>query len=461
MNVISTFQAAGDGPFAVDEGVEAPAYSDEDLALRVAGERAGDARYVAAWGRWYRLVGHKWAADVKLATLYAVRETCRQAACGSSNPKEALALASYRTVSAVERLARCDPRLAATVDQWDADPLLLNTPGGVVDLNQWTERPAVPEDYFTKSTAVAPAASGVKPERWRSFLDEVTGGDAMLARHLQKIAGYCLSGDTSHHAIFFAYGTGANGKSVFVNTLMGVLGDYATSTPMETLMASKEDRHPTELADLRGARLVTSVETEEGRRWAESRVKQLTGGDAIKARFMRQDFFEFRPQFKLLVAGNHKPALRGVDEAIRRRFQLLPFTVTIPPQERDPDLAEKLRSEWPAILRWMIEGYDAFREEGLAPPPAVAAATAEYLEAEDAFGQWVEDCCERHGDAFEPTGTLYASWKSWATRHGEYVGPTKRFVQTLTSHGFEYRRTNAARGFRGLRVRALSVSDAE
>ena len=183
----------------------------------------------------------------------------------------------------------------------------------------------------------------------------MTDGDHELVAFLQRVAGYALTGSTSAHALFFLYGTGANGKSVFVNTVAGILGDYHRTAPIETFTASSHERHPTDLAGLRGARLVTAVETEEGRRWAESRIKALTGGDKIAARFMRQDFFEFTPQFKLLIAGNHKPGLRSVDEAIRRRFNLIPFAVTIPDEERDENLTDNLKAEWPGILAWMIE----------------------------------------------------------------------------------------------------------
>ena len=169
---------------------------------------------------------------------------------------------------------------------------------------------------------------------WQAFLNRVTEGSTEVQDYLQRLLGYVLTGSTQEHVLAFLHGTGANGKSVVLNTVSGILADFATSAPMETFNATQWDRHPTELAGLRGARLVTAVETDEGRRWAEAKLKALTGGDPIKVRFMRQDFFEFRPKFKLLVAGNHKPALRSVDEAIRRRLHLIPFTVTIPSAER-------------------------------------------------------------------------------------------------------------------------------
>jgi putative DNA primase/helicase len=178
----------------------------------------------------------------------------------------------------------------------------------------------------------------------------------------------------------------------------------------------------TDLAGLRGARLLTAVETEEGRRWAESRIKSLTGGEKIAARFMRQDFFEYAPQFKPIIAGNHKPGLRSVDEAIRRRFNPIPFTVTIPPEERDETLPEKLKSELPGILAWMITGCTDWLERGLAPPQIVTEATAEYLKAEDVIGAWIEECAERKPGWEETAGHLFTSWKQWAEQAGEQPG---------------------------------------
>jgi putative DNA primase/helicase len=246
--------------------------------------------------------------------------------------------------------------------------------------------------------------------------------------------------------------TGANGKSVLLSTVSGILGDYHRSAPIETFTATSVDRHPTDLAGLRGARLVTATETEEGRRWAESRIKQLTGGDVVSARFMRQDFFEYKPAFKLIIGGNHKPSLRSVDEAIRRRFHLIPFAVTIPPEERDPDLTEKLKAEWPGILQWIVDGCLDWQAEGLRQPQAVADATAAYMEAEDAIAAWIDDKCERDTAAWESSTVLFASWSAWAERAGENAGTMRRFSQTLESRGFVLQRKMHGRGFLGIRV---------
>jgi putative DNA primase/helicase len=191
-------------------------------------------------------------------------------------------------------------------------------------------RPARPDDYCTKITAVGP---GGECPTWRKFIGRVSGDNEELVAFAQRVGGYALTGITNEHALFMLYGTGANGKSVFQGTIASVLGNYHTTAAIETFTATKSERHPTDLAYLRGAQLVTATETEEGRGWAEAKIKLLTGGDKISARFMRQDFFEFTPRFKLIIAGNHMPSLHSVDEAIRRRFHLIPFSVTIPSAE--------------------------------------------------------------------------------------------------------------------------------
>jgi putative DNA primase/helicase len=197
---------------------------------------------------------------------------------------------------------------------------------------------------------------------------------------------------------------------------------------------------------------VSAVETEEGRRWAEARIKALTGGDRIKARHMRQDFFEYVPQFTLIIQGNHKPGLRSVDEAIRRRFHLIPFTITIPKAERDPQLSEKLKAEWSGILQWCLTGCLDWQHQGLDPPECVKAATSAYLEGQDALAAWLEECCTRDYKSFETTNALFASWTQWANNAGEYVGSRRSFAERLENRGIHPHRITAARGFTGLRL---------
>lgn len=374
------------------EGIDGPTeYADDALALRFTELHGSNLRYTALWGRWSFWDGTCWRPDETLDVFNLARAVCRAAAAGVENRKMAPRIASAQTVAAVERLARADRQHASTVDQWDSDPWLLNTPSGVVDLHTGKLRHAAREDYMTKITAASP---GGDCPLWKSFLSRITAGDEELQRFLQRMCGYALTGETREEALFFLYGTGANGKSKFLNAVAGLMGDYAKPAPIETLLDSKNERHPTELAGLQGARLVTAIETEDGRRWAESKIKALTGGDRISARFMRQDFFDYVPQFKLVVAGNHKPGLRSVDDAVRRRFNLVPFTVTIPAPERDLELGEKLREEWGGILQWMIDGCLAWQCDGLCAPKVVSDATANYLASEDVLARWIEDRCD-------------------------------------------------------------------
>jgi putative DNA primase/helicase len=415
-----------------------PEFSDESLALRFSTQHQHRLRYVADWGRWLIYDGKVWTADATMLVFDYARAICRTASAECNDPSLAGVIASARTVAAVERLAKADRRHAATTDQWDVDHWLLNTPGGVVDLRTSITRAHQPADHMTRITAVAP---GGECPAWQRFLARITGEDGTLQDFLMRAAGYCLTGSTREHALFFGFGTGANGKGTFLNTLAAILGGYAAVAPMETFTASYSDRHPTELAALRGARLVTAQETEEGRHWAESRLKSLTGGDPVSARFMRQDFFTFMPQFKLFAVGNHKPGLRGVDEAIRRRLHLIPFAVSIPAAERDPELSEKLKAEWPGILTWAIEGCRHWQKMRLAPPAVVTEATDEYLDAEDALATWIADQTKRIGYGGTETGILFADWRKWAVAVAEDPGSQKRFSQALEAKGFKRSRT--------------------
>jgi putative DNA primase/helicase len=439
---------------ALDVEARPPNFSDESLALRFAELHVADLRYVAQFGQWLEWNGARWSFDNTLHAFDLARMICREAAKSCNKKSAAMSLASAKTVAAVERLAKADRRLAATAAQWDIDPWLLNTPAGVIDLHTGKVHPHRSDRYLTKITAVPPG--GACPI-FHTFLDRITAGDAELANYLQRLFGYALTGITREHALAFLYGTGANGKSVLLSSIAGILGDYHTTAPIETFTASHAERHPTDLAGLMGARLVTASETEEGRSWAETKIKTLTGGDRVKARFMRQDFFEFVPQFKLVIAGNHKPGLRSVDEAIRRRFHLVPFTMTIPPEERDPELAERLKAEWPGILSWMIRGCLDWQHDGLSPPDTVKAATAEYLNAEDSVAAWIEDCCERT-PSFEATVDLYASFTAWCERSGESSGSRKNFREKLKLQKCEEKNIEFARGFMGLRINRSTPS---
>lgn len=437
-----------------DEIIRPPEFSDEALALLFAECYADGLRYVYALGKWFVWDSARWHFDETLVARDRVRKTCRAVAarCGEKQDRIAKAIASAKTVAGVERLAQSDRRLAAVVDQFDRDIFLFNTPGGVVDLRTGLVTAHNPSLYLTKIAGVAPDFEMPTPV-WQAFLHRIMAGHDDVIAYLQRVCGYALTGSTQEHALWFFFGAGANGKSTFLNAITAAAGDYHRTAPIETFTSSSHDRHPTDLAGLRGARLVTSVETEEGRRWAESRLKSLTGGDKIAARFMRQDFFEFTPQFKLMIAGNHKPGLRSVDEAMRRRVNLVPFEVTIPPAERDETLSEKLKGELPGILAWMIKGCADWMAHGLSAPKIVTDATAAYLESEDAIAAWLDDMASRASGSFTKVADLFASWSAWAEKAGEYVGSAKRFSQALEARGFTpHRHAQLGRGFLGIRL---------
>jgi putative DNA primase/helicase len=320
------------------------------------------------------------------------------------------------------------------------------------DLRTGTGRPPNPLDYITKKTACAAAPAGTPHPLWGAFLERITAGDSELQKFLQRYIGYCCTGFTHEHIFVFAYGSGANGKGTFINTVVRVFGDYATVADMNTFLVTRNERHPTDLAKLCGARLVVAQETQKGRTWDETKIKALTGGDKITARFMRGDFFDFTPRFKLFIVGNHKPRLSTVDEAIRRRMLIVPFTVEIPPQERDPSLPEKLKPEWPAILRWCIDGCLEWQRLGPAPPPIVRHVTDEYFEDQDIIGEWLEDCVNLKAgpQAFTLSLVLFTSWKAWCEGKNTKPGSEKAFVEALKDRGFKKVRKAHGRGFEGI-----------
>lgn len=416
--------------------VSADNLTEDDVARLFADTYAGKLRFCHSTGAWFDWVDTHWRRNETGLAAHYVRLIARDLSVGHTGKTKA-AVRKRSFSSGVETFARNDPTFAVTITAWDSDPFLLGTPGGTVDLRTGKMRRADPADGVTKLTAVAPSVQADCP-LWLKFLDESTGGDTELVRFLRQWCGYCLTGDTREHALVFVHGDGGNGKSVFLNTVAYILSDYATTASMDTFVASRNDRHPTDLAMLRGARLVTASETEEGRAWAESRIKQMTGGDPITARFMRQDFFTFQPQFKLFIVGNHQPALHSVDTAARRRFNIVPFTRK--PARPDRELEAKLRGEAPAILRWMIAGCMDWQTSGLVRPASIVEATETYFAEQDVFGQWLKDCCRVEPDnrsISDFVADLFKSWTEYAEASGERAGSKKAFVQSLTKGGFQ------------------------
>ena len=407
-------------------------------------------------GKWFRWTGSHWAIEEKKLAFHYARELVRR--LSRDEPERVRSVTSRASFAAsVERYTQADPIFAVTPADWDRDPWLLGTPGGTIDLRTGDLRPANPEDRITKITATAPTPTANCP-RWRQFLEEITGEDHELIRLLQQYAGYSLTGSTREHALIFIHGGGGEGKTTYVNAISGAMGDYAKAAPMETFTAFKHDRHPTEIARLHGARLVHTSETESGRSWAESRIKHLTGGDPVTAHFMRKDDFTFTPTFKLIVVGNHRPALKSIDDAMRRRLSMIPFTHK--PPNPDPDLDAKLRHEWPGILRWMIEGSLDWQRDGLVRPAVVTQSTEAYFKDQDVLSQWIEDECDfelGNFHKFEMANKLYASWHKYAVAAGADPGSSANFSDALQSKGVEKRRTKSGQTYRGIRLRCANL----
>jgi len=395
---------------------------------------------------WFVWDGCRWLLDKTALVFENVRQLVRELTKEKSDRSK---LTSNRTsfATGVEKFATSDRAFAVIASEWDPDLFLIGTPEGTVNLRDGALQPPSSQSRITKLTAVSPADIADCPI-WLNFLDEATGSDEQLIRLLQQLCGYALTGSVVEHVMAFVYGGGGNGKSVFINTVSGILGEYASTAAMTTFTASRSDAHPTELARLKGARLVTASETEKGHAWAEAKIKALTGGDRIAARFMRQDFFEFVPQFKLIIVGNHKPTLANVDDAVRRRINIIPFIRK--PASPDRQLEQKLKAEWPMILRWMINGCLDWQKNGLVRPDSVIATTQAYFEDQDLLGQWLNENCDREPDnshKWDTVAALFASWSAYATAAGETPGSKKAFNEAMQSRGFY-----PARGSKGVRL---------
>jgi P4 family phage/plasmid primase-like protien len=427
--------------------------SEDDLSCDFTAAYQNRLRYVDKWGAWRAFDGRRWIEAATPAVWNLIKPIARD--CAARMAGESIntrkKLLSRATIAAVEALSRGN--LLATPDVWDADKWLLNTPAGIVDLRTGELHLAAPEAYCTKITAVAP---GGDCPRWRQFLAEVTGGDVELQRYLQRLVGYGLTGLTTEEILVFLYGTGGNGKGVFIKTIMDMLGDYAQAAPMDTFTATVSEQHPTDMARLQGARFVSAQETDKGRAWAEARIKALTGGDRITARFMRQDFFEYDPQFLLVIAGNHKPRLHNVDEAIRRRLHMVPFTVSIPAEKRDLRLKEVLRGEWAGILQWAIVGCQEWQRIGLAPPAVVLNTTAEYLREQDHLAAWIEERCVVAASGWASVAELYDDYQTHTAKGGERPETKREFSDRLDAQGIARKTVGNVRGFAGIGLKTAN-----
>ena len=390
-----------------------PEFSEDALALDYVA-RAANFRWSPGLG-WMIDDGVTWSRDVNLQRYDLARRICRAAANQCDDDGEAKRITSARTVNATLALAQADPALVVPTSLWDADPMLLNTPGGVIDLRTGKRRERGIE-FITQATRVAPDYTASCPS-FHGFMSGVFLGDRDLIECMQRSMGYWVTGDRSEQVIHFLYGLGANGKSVLTEFMQWLAGSYSVKLQASALMQARGERHPTELAQLRGKRLAVSSELDENSFFNESLIKELTGDDTLSARFMRGDFFEFTMTQKHVIVGNFKPRLRGGDPAIARRMLLVPFNASFKGKDRDPRMLEKLKAEAPAILAWIIEGAMKWHVDGLAVPASVRDASSEYMADHDDLQQWVDACCERKGES--AANDLYRSFSNWKKDRGE------------------------------------------
>jgi putative DNA primase/helicase len=336
---------------------------------------------------------------------------------------------------ATAKLARSEPGIAIDHHRLDANPFLLNVANGTIDLLTGKLRPHLRADLITRIVPVSYNPQAACP-RWESFLREILP-DAETVAYVKRAVGYSLSGDVSEHCVFLLIGVGANGKSTLLGILQELLGPYGAEAPADLLLARRGEAHPTEVTVLHGRRFVVAQETDENRRWAEATVKQLTGGDRLMARRMREDFWEFLPTHKLWMATNHRPSVRGTDEGIWRRLKIIPFERVIPPEQRDHHLGEALRAELPGILRWAVEGHLEWRRDGLGEPGAVQDAVAEYRDAEDRLKPFLDERCVLGENERSSRKDLRKSYLDWieTNAEGQPLGD-RALAEQLRQRGF-------------------------
>lgn len=454
-------------------------YPRTDLgnAERFAATYGTDTRYVTGIG-WLVWDKKRWCEDdtgrvVRLAgrcirNINREAATCSERAASAPDDatraqwgeqakelgKWARASESASRIKAMIDLAKAQHPIAIRIAELDHNPWQLNCLNGTIDLRSGFLAPHHRSDLITKLCPVEYDAEAQCP-LWEGFLDRIFDQRKSLKEFTQRSLGYALTGVVHEHVVHILFGTGANGKSTLLETTAAMMGDYATAAAPRLLIQRKNDSHPTELADLRGARMVSSIETAEGGAFDEERVKALTGGDRIKGRKMRQDFFEFAPTHKLFLATNHRPVVKGDDNGIWRRLRLWPFTVEIPPDEQDPELKEKLLGELPGILAFCVRGCAAWQESGLCEPEEVLAATQAYREEQDHFGDWFAECCVTPEDGLDdgsfqaPARLLYQSYAKHAIQNGAKPVGHKRFKDRFCRRPgikWERERTTTYRG---------------
>ncbi|HBK06390.1 MAG TPA: hypothetical protein DDZ81_11075 [Acetobacteraceae bacterium] len=404
--------------------------TEAGTALGFAKDMHGRVAYdhsAGAWTLWDAKAG-AWIQDTTGRGFATILEFVAQTRALFGGGEKALAAISF--ASAVERAAKTDPRLAVSSGVWDPDPWLLGVPGGVVNLRTGVLQNADPAHRITKQTKVAPANPGTVAPLWLAFLASATGGDASFVAYLQRLVGYCLTGDVSEEMLAFPYGPGGTGKGTLFGTVASIIGAYGLQMPIETF--SKNSRQNPEYARARmvGARMVMASETESASGWAESSLKEFSGNEGtISAREPYGKMFNYRPQFKILILGNHAPALKGRDTAMERRLHVIPFEH--PPAVRDATLKARLRAEWPAILRWMIDGCLLWQRDGLGMCRAVEAASRAYFEEQDSLKAWAAERLEIGAGCRAKRADLFSDFSAWCRANGEPASSAHEFYESV------------------------------
>jgi putative DNA primase/helicase len=438
--------------------------TEDGLARALVAHHGHELRYCPQRGQWLLWRGHRWVWDDAEQHREFVRALARQLPTAGGWRRFRGQALSAGGVSGVVRLARSDPAVTVPFAALDARPYELNTPAGVVNMRTGKVAAADPALLHTRSTVAAPDFDRRSPV-FDDFLHDTFGDDADLAAYVQRLIGVSAIGSVLEQLLPFAVGPGANGKSTLLEAAMHALGrgddGYARAGSSEMLMVRKHTEHPAELAQLSGARLVVCAELDDGQRFAEARVKQLTGRDSLSARFMRRDWFTFEPSHTLWLLGNHLPVAKAGGPAFWRRLRVLPFTRVVPPERQDKELGERLARDAPVVLAWIINGAAAYHEGGLREPASVSSATAAYARDQDTIGRFVEEQCRlAPGSAHVRTavGVLRESYEQWCEQLGERPASAKRLTQDLqTRFG-----VMDARGSKGQRFyTGIAVQDGE
>lgn len=446
-----------------------PHHTDWGNAQRLVARHGPSLRFCHTFKRWYVWNGKRWKIDDTGRVERLAKDTLRAVYLEATQTEDrharkdiarwAIQSESQKHLKAMLSLAQSEPGIHVIPDEFDGNPYLLTVDNGTLDLQTGVLRPPDPKDMVTRLAPIPFHPDAAAP-RWSAFLDRIMGGSDELIAFLQRAVGYSLTGDTSERVLFILHGCGANGKSTLLEALRAMMGDYALRTPTETLLASRGGSIPNDVARLKGARFVTASESEEGRRFAEARIKDLTGGDTISARFLHAEFFDFRPECKIWLATNHKPAIRGTEGAIWQRVRLVPFSVEIPEEEQDKHLIDKLKAELPGILAWAVRGCLDWLENGLGVPTQVASATQRYRQEMDALGSFIEECCELDERARATSTELYSAYERWCEANGEHLTSKRELALRFRERGFESCRTGKARGWTGVRVTQVTEDDA-